>query len=279
MGQKPRDFVERNALRSWLAIARDWAAIAATIALSLQLDSWLFYPFAAWIIGSFQFALSEALQHEASHYNLFKTRAWNDRLEIFYGLPFFRTVEQLRREHVIHHTRLGKPEDHIVADYTALGLYKPNVNLFWIWFVKPILGFAGYYYCSALSLRPLKEGRKIIAFWIVVLGSCAAFGVLHLLLLYWLIPFFWACQSFLYWSEITDHYRTKTGIRSNLGRIRNLLHHNNGYHYTHHHYPTIPWYRLPAAEHALCPDQGDICYGFFDTYRDLVRHPLAAEPT
>jgi fatty acid desaturase len=274
---KPKDFVERSDFRGFLAIARDWAAITSIIALALQLDSWLFYPLAVWLIGCFQFALSEALLHEASHHNLFRRRAWNDRLEVLYGLPFFQTVEQMRSEHVIHHTRLGKPGDQLVADYEAIGLNARDANVFWLWFVKPILGFAGWYYCRALSLRPWREGRKIFVFWLVILVAFAAFGILHLLVLYWLIPFVWACQSFLYWSEITDHYRTETGIRSNLSRLKNMLHHNNGYHYTHHHYPTIPWYRLPRASAALCPGEGDVSRSFLDTYRALVKAPAHAD--
>ncbi|ATB40900.1 fatty acid desaturase [Cystobacter fuscus] len=269
MSSTPQQFVQRSNLRGFLAIGRDWAAIAAVITVALWLDRWYLYPVAAWLIGAFQFALSEALLHEASHYNLFRKRSWNDRLEFLYGLPFFCTVAQMRAEHLVHHRRLGMPEDQLVADYRALGLDRPGVNMFWIWFVRPVLGFAGAYYCGVLSLRPWKEGRKIVAFWAVVLLICAALGVLHLLVLYWLIPFFWSCQSYLYWSEITDHYRTRTGIRSNLSPITNFLHHNNGFHYTHHHYPTIPWYLLPKATEALFPGQGDICHGFLDTYRSL----------
>lgn len=267
--KNPKDFVERSNLRGILVLAGDWGAIGLTIAFSLWLDSWFFYPIAVWLIGSFQFALAEALLHEASHYNLFRQRSWNDRAEIFCGLPFFCTMEQMRREHMVHHTRLGQPEDHNQGDYQAMGLFRPRVNLFWIWFLRPVLGYAGFYYVRSLSLRPWQEGRKLVAFWAVALAVFAAFGVLHLLLLYWLIPFGWACMSFLYWSEITDHYRTVTGIRSNVGWLNNLLHHNNGFHFTHHHYPTIPWYRLPQATRALTPGQGDISHGFFDTYRSL----------
>lgn len=265
----PKEFVERSNLRGFLAIGRNWMAIAAVIAFSLWADNWIVYLVSVWVIGSFQFALSEALLHEASHYNLFRTRAWNDRLEILYGLPFFLTVTSFREEHRIHHSRLGQTEDHLVGDYEAFGLYKPNVNIFWIWFIKPVLGFAGFYYSKSRGPRIWKEERAVVAFWAVVLVGCTALGIPHLLVLYWFIPFFWSCRSYLYWSEITDHYRSKAGTRSNVSRVNNFFHHNNGYHYTHHSYPTIPWYRLPKASRALHLEEGDVSHGFLDTYRLL----------
>jgi fatty acid desaturase len=214
------------------------------------------------------------LLHEASHYSLFPRRSWNNLAEIAIGLPFYRTCQQFRQEHKVHHASLGKCSDPLTSDYEAHGLFNPNVNITWIWFFKPVLGYAGYYYCRALSLRPWAEGRKIVAFWVIVFSLLVYVGALKFLFLYWLVPFYWCCMSFLYWSEITDHYRAPTGIRSNLSRLKNLLHHNNGYHYVHHHYPAIPWYRLPEAMRALSPEGGDACISFVDTYRALRRRPV-----
>lgn len=272
---KPKDFVKRSNLRGALAISRDWLAIAALIAVSIKANHIVIYLISIWLIGSFQFALSEALLHEASHYNLFKTRKLNDWLEFFYGLPCLRTVEQLRLEHTVHHQFLGQPEDHIFGDYEAFGLYRSNLNLRWVWFIRPVLGYAGYYYARTLTLKPWRSGLKIGLFWTVVLPVFIYFDWLHLLVLYWLIPLFWSCYSHLYWSEITDHFRTRTGIRSNLGWFNNFMHHNNGYHFTHHTYASIPWYMLPAATRALCPDEGDVSHGFIGIYRSIKSGPTS----
>ncbi|MGA7315908.1 MAG: fatty acid desaturase [Silvibacterium sp.] len=269
----PRNFVRRSNLRGFLAIARDWLAIAALIYIGIRVHRWLLYPILAWLIGTFQFALSESLLHEASHWNLFQTRRWNDSLDFLFGLPFFRTTEQLRLEHKIHHRFLGEPQDALHLDYEKMGLYRPNVNLVWVWFCRPLLGYAGVHYALALTLKPIKDGMKIIVFWIAVLSLCAYLHWLRELALYWLVPLLWSCYSNLYWSEITDHYRASTGIRSNFNPWSNFLHHNNGYHFTHHTYASIPWYLLPAATRALCADRGDICRGFFDVYRSIRSGP------
>jgi fatty acid desaturase len=267
--RKPKDFVKRSNIRGGLAIAQDWLAIVVLIYSSIRIHSWLLYPLAAWLIGTFQFALSESLLHEAAHYNLFKVRRWNDALDLFYGLPLFYTTQQFRLEHMIHHRFLGKPEDNLLADYEAMGLFHPGINLFWIWFCRPLLGYAGYHYALAFTLKPLRSGIRMIAFWGIVLGVFACLHQLEVLVLYWFIPLLWSCYSQLYWSEIADHYRTQTGVRSNFSRWTNFLHHNNGYHFTHHTYASIPWYMLPEATRALCPGQGDVCYGFLDIYHSI----------
>ena len=71
-----------------------------------------------------------------------------------------------------------------VEDCDLLG---PEVNIAWIWFFKPVLGYAGCYYGGSASIRPWREGRRIVAFWgVVLLPAVVYIGALKLLVLYWL---------------------------------------------------------------------------------------------
>ncbi|MFT5162109.1 MAG: fatty acid desaturase [Alteromonadaceae bacterium] len=273
---KIKQLMNPNALRSVMAILRDWVIILAVIGLSIKLDHWAVYLVAVWIIGAFQFALGEALLHEASHHNLFKTRWLNYAGELFYGLPFGQTVNQFQAEHMLHHTRLGSLEDHLVQECAELGWFEPQVNAFWLWFIKPLAGIVGLYYLSSMTFKPWREGAKIMIFWVIVCAIFYTLDSLMLLLLYWVIPFVWASSSFLYWSEVEDHINTRTGTRSNLSQGFNWITHNNGYHHLHHRYPNIPWHNLAVGYAQYLPGQGDISQGFFDTYQQL-REPLPAD--
>jgi fatty acid desaturase len=262
--------------RGWLSLAailRDWAAIVGTAVLSLYVDHWAFYLAAVWVIGLFQFALGEGMLHEAAHYNLFKSRRLNHLGEIFYGLPFFCTVAQYQPEHRVHHAKLGDAEDKLVGEYRRFGLYGNKVNAAWLWFGKPVLGFP-IYYVSLVTLRPWTEGVKIVAFWAVALATFYRFDLLHVLLLYWIVPLLWSNYAFVYWSEVENHYNTSSGTRTNVSRLYNLLTHNGGYHAVHHKYPSIPWFHLRAAHERFFPDCKDVSRGFLDTYRQL-RRPLS----
>jgi fatty acid desaturase len=273
---RAREFVVRSTPRALLALGRDWGAIVLIAWLSEALHNPLAYVAAAWAIGLFQFALGEAMLHEASHYNLFPARRWNVWLESLYALPFLRTISQFQAEHNLHHRRLGSPEDHLNEDYYEYGVTRPPQKWFWLWFLKPATGYAGWFYLRTLSPRPWRSGVRVAAFWTVAAGAFWATGSLRLLVLYWLVPFFWCFASFLYWSEIQDHCNTASGTRSNLSPLTNLLTHNNGYHYIHHLFPAIPWYRLPEAYAALCPGEGDVSHGFLDTYRQIRGAPAEA---
>jgi len=270
MGPKPQDFIERNNLRGFLVLFLDWGAVCGVIAISIWLDNWIVYLISVWAIGSFQYSIGEVLLHEASHYNLFKTKKLNDYLEFLYAVPFFVDMHQYRFWHMAHHYKMNTEEDHLVEDYELHGLNKHQRNMFWLWFIKPVIGHAGYFYLRfVIELNPLKSAAKFLGFWVSVFLACWYFEILDILILYWFVPFLWSFASFYYWSEVGEHYNTKSGTRSNLGFLKNFFHHNAGYHYIHHAYPTIPWYRLPKAHKALCRKETDISRGFFDTYKQM----------
>ena len=70
----PKEFIERNTLRGLRAVCRDWLVIAGAISLSIYIEHWAVWVASVWVIGIMQFALAEAVLHEASHYNLFRSR-------------------------------------------------------------------------------------------------------------------------------------------------------------------------------------------------------------
>jgi len=270
LNANPQEFVRRNTLRGVLALSRNWAIIFVTAAISIWANNIFVYLISVWIIGIFQYAIGEVLLHEASHYNLFRNKKLNDYLEIFYSLPFFVTISQYRAYHLDHHYKMNTEADHLVEDYEILGLKKEEKNMFWIWFIKPILGYAGYFYVRhVIELNPLKSAIQMMLFWIPVFAIFIYLGRIDILLLYWFVPFLWSFSSLFYWSEIAEHYNTKYGTRSDLGFWKNFILHNAGHHNVHHNYPTIPWYLLPKAHKALCPNEGDVSYGFIDTYKKL----------
>jgi len=271
MKSTPQDFVERSNVRGFLAIFRDWAIIFSAAGISIWLDNVFVYVLSAIMIGCMQFSLGEALLHEATHQNLFKNKKWNTRFEFLFAYPVLVSIAQYEPEHLDHHNYQDTERDHIPRDYEYYGLNKPNKNLFWIWFAKPILGFSGYFYTRfVICLKPGKGALKILSLWIPVLGIFIYFDALPILLWYWVVPMFVIFPCFIYWSEIADHYNTKSGSRTRTGKVLNFLHHNNGYHHVHHTYPTIPWYNLPEANKILCPKDVDVSTSIVDTFRQLI---------
>jgi fatty acid desaturase len=272
----PENLAAQDALRSWLAIGRNWSLVFGLVALAEWADRWWWTGLCVLGIGTLQFALGEALLHEASHYNLFRSRIWNDRLEVLYALPFLTTMDAYRAEHLQHHGRLGKGNDHIVLDYGYHGLTADSSQAAWVWFGKPASGLAALEHLRYLWNRNTAGAwLKLAIFWVPMSAICAAAGLLSDLLLYWFLPLFAIFAPLLHWSEIADHYRTRTGTRSRTSRLHNLLWHNNGYHAIHHRFPRIPFHNLARAHRALGGDRWDCARGWWSVWRQISR---PAEP-
>lgn len=248
-----KQFVERSNLQGALAVTRDWAFVLGAAALAEWADHWAATALAVVWIAWVQLAIGEALLHEASHRNLFATRRLNDGLEFLYGLPFFTTVEAWRVEHLAHHAKLGKDGDHIVEDYEHYGL-RDGANIWWVLLGRPLVGLVAVdYVVSLFAINDRSAWLRVAGFWTVVAAGLAAAGGLDELALYWLLPQLFGFSTWLYWSEVTDHFRTRQGTRSRTGRLNNWMAHNNGFHALHHTYASIPFYRLPEAHAALMP--------------------------
>lgn len=268
-----KKFLVRNNMKAVLALCRDWGCITMIVILNISYPSVYLYIISVWVIGAFQFALGEAMMHEAAHHNLFSRKWLNYGLEFLYGYPFFRTVQHFRQEHFVHHNRLGTERDHLTRDYRNFGLLGKRPRLFFSWFVKPIIGYAALYYIRTMQLNLLKRGTwKIAVFWVLIVAIFFVFADPLWIVKFWLVPLLWSSYSYLYWSEITDHYNTTSGTRSNINPIYNFLTHNNGYHYIHHKYPTIPWFNLKKSYHELAPNEGDVSKGFWQTFSQISRN-------
>lgn len=263
----------KNNWRSGVSIFLDWIFIFFIIYIAKVINSLVFDIVAIWLIGLKQYALGEVFVHEASHNNLFKNKKLNTQLQFLFAYPFLTSVEEYRKYHIPHHTSLGDTNVDPLCDiYKKHGLNKKNPNLFYIWFLRPLLGIYSYEFFMNKIHKKDWENYKytLIAYGIVI---CFLFfqGKLTDFLFYWAIPYVWCFPSFYCWQEIEDHYNAQEIARTNTGRIRNWMAHNTGYHFPHHMCPGIPWYNLPQAHVLFFSNSKDVTTGFFDTYQKIRR--------
>jgi len=257
---------------SW-PVGRDWFLVFGLICVATRADAWWVTLPCVISIGLVQYAIGEALLHEASHYHLFRgDRRWNDFWGALCALPFFTTLRDWRAEHLQHHRRFGTVDDHIVQDYAAHRLTGPSPHIGWVWFGKPLLGLTIFRHLHGLGeINSAGGWMKIAAFWIPVLTVCRFQHLLAELALYWFVPQLTVFATLLHWSEIGDHYRTRNGSRSRTGRFHNWLFHNNGYHAVHHRFPAVPFTELASVHGAPGPVSSDVTRGWWGVWRQISR--------
>jgi fatty acid desaturase len=256
-----------------LALGRDWFLVFGLIFVATRADAWWVTLPSVISIGLVQFAIGEALLHEASHSILVRgDRRWNEWWGALCALPFFTTLRDWRAEHLQHHRRFGTADDHIAQDYAVHRLTGPSPPIGWVWFGKPFLGLTFLRHVRGLGeINSTGGWMKVAAFWIPILTICWLQQLLVELTLYWLIPQFTVFATLLHWSEIGDHYRTRSGSRSRTGRLHNWLFHNNGYHAVHHRFPALPFTKLASAHRALGETQADVTRGWWGVWRQISR--------
>lgn len=268
--------------RGWLSlglIALEWAVVVGLAALGELIPRpWSIpaYGLIAFLIGGRMISLAEVIGHDSVHHNLFQNRGLHRRLDFLWFLPLFDTWDAYRENHERHHAYLLSPRDPAYQDYERWGLLRPNVNWFYVWFIRPFLFFDTVYMLRSIVAGLWTDAayrRRILAFWVPVTAAFAWFGALDLLFWYWLLPLFWAYPAILFWSETGEHFRTPVGdSRNTFGLLEYCMisPHYDRYHAVHHRYPRIPWFRLKQATELLAgPGDASKSTGFFDLYRQM----------
>lgn len=258
--------------RGIFAITRDWMMMMSLIVIGVYIDNIWLMILLSWPIGMFQYALGEVLVHEASHYNLFRTRSLHGRLEFLYARPFLRTVNGYRAEHLPHHAKFGSADDPIEISYHEMGLFQPETSIFYLWFVYPMIGGPTYQFLVGLltDVEYLKRNTIPLLVYCALGVVTAMNGILFEYLVMWIFPLVYWFRAFEHWQEMTDHFATRGHTRSNVSYLGNLIAHNGGYHHAHHCSPKTPWFALKNLQHGKLAECPDITHGFFDTYKHMI---------
>jgi fatty acid desaturase len=276
----------RSTGRAIATVAGQYALIALTIFVVEASANWgLFYPLAILIIGTRQYALGESMAHEASHSHLSGSRVINEGLGFATTWPFFYTLSGYRRFHnkEHHNVPLDSSNNSIYEDYEDWGLPPAENPLtadqaVWHLVIKPLSGIISFRHLIKTIEdwywdSDLVENTLMLVLWAVALALVIHFGYVMELLAYWIVPWLTVMAVLNFWSEVGDHYRvTDAATRSDLNWFVNtFISHNIGYHALHHHYPKIPWFRLPEAHRALRDDITEqISTGYLTTLRQII---------
>lgn len=258
--------------RTWLALAVDWAVVAAAVAVSEYFGNVWVYLLAVAVIAGRMHAFG-VLVHEAAHYRFMKDRQVSDRvMDVFAAWPVLATVDGYRQNHLAHHqhTNTEKDPDWMVKLGTTAFTFPQKVR-------QAILRLAGYV-VAINSVRDIlhvlprisKNGRASksyklarLAFYLACTVLFTALGIWKGVLMYWIVPFLTLFFMFLYIRSVAEHFGDMD-YEEELGSTRTVMPHfwerwffaphNINCHLEHHLYPGVPFYNLPKLHRALMRD-------------------------
>jgi fatty acid desaturase len=260
--------------RAAAAIASEWLAICAAIAICSWRSHWALDIVGVVFVGARQHALL-VLAHDASHFRLFSRRWANEWLgNLLLAWPLFVTVEGFRHFHGRHHRFLATEQDGnrvLWSTHTPEGALsrewtypKSPLQLAWtvlrrsllwtgvLWVLRGLVG--GFWYAES-RVNSLARGVFLLA----LAAAFTLFGAWKFVLLYWFLPYCTWHVAIQYVRLICEHSNTHAPAPYHLTRTTLptllesmfVLPRNIGYHLAHHWYPSVPFYRLPELHAAL----------------------------
>lgn len=247
-----------------------WLLILGCIQASIVSNSLFLQLLLFILIGCLQNGLISWI-HEASHWNLHRNKRINDLIADFVLCgPTGVSVDQYRWHHGNHHRYLGDPQKEIeLAAWTCIRGWKLFFEV-----AKYLLGF----YALNIILRrkrfsgpdsnfPPPPAKSVTAWCGFILGNlalllmCSLQGKWYLYFLMWVAPLFTIALLISSFRTLVEHQngseicKTKLVKMSPVTRIfqcsqlERFLIAPVGfyYHYEHHLYPCIPYYKLADA--------------------------------
>ncbi len=193
--------------------------------------------------------------HDAAHGTLCPARpAWNHRLGaiallIYALLPYRRFA----RNHLRHHVSTATPSDpdFYAGDNTAHA-GQPQPLVLWYW----------------QFMRRYLDARQILVLlcWLTAIFHTLRLGfhvAIASLLLAWVLPMLFSSWQLFFFGTYLPHRLLPSGYPDDRRTHRSrwpvwasfLACYHFSYHWEHHAYPQLPWFRLPQARDRACSNR------------------------
>lgn len=205
------------------------------------------------------------LTHEASHYNMFRSRFFDRWLGFLMGAPVFISHTAYRVAHVDHHRYTREQRD--PDEFNNVTKHRLLLSIFFYsWLV---IGTPVYLFHVAITAMirgswrdrfdVLTEYALLVLLFGGVYKLLVYYGRTDLIVHCWALPMITAMvfANVRSWAEHTmtipgDSYTRTRTVTSN--KVVSLLMCNLNYHLEHHLLQSIPWYNMPKM-HALLQEE------------------------
>jgi len=260
-----RAFHTKTAARHLVVAVRQFAILGlGTWALIAITNPLVWVPLA--FVQGFTVFNFTVLLHEVVHHTIFdRRREGAERLlGWLYAIPSGISASQFTRWHLDHHAELGSDEDDPKRHHLS-----PKINARWykLLYCSPAL-FPIYFraarkegasYPPALQQRIASERRVSIAAHLAALAAIWTLAGAGAAARAYLVPVFFIFPIAFTLNRLGQHYDIDPTDPAKWGTLMrghwfwDFAFLNSNYHLEHHYFTGVPFYRLPALQHALEP--------------------------
>lgn len=278
------DLCKRGRFEGPLDLLRDYAAVAATVAVGIMAANPVVSCACVLYVGVRQRHLSN-LTHECIHTKLTRSPRANRVLGHLLTLTLGEPFTPYKRSHRVHHAKLGSPEDPMLRSYLTRNAHcpQPNKTAFIVHvIIKNAIWELPRYGFLTLAAKSSEESWRAAgarwASWSAAAIAAAALGHLATFGLYWALPLIVVRPIITWLTDLGNHAGLieaddplmQTRGWTSHALTRHLLggHNDDMYHPIHHWFPNIGWRQLPEAEAILraeFPRWNEVpwCSGYF----------------
>ncbi|MCP1118520.1 fatty acid desaturase family protein [Robbsia andropogonis] len=235
------------------------------------------------VLTGVMFAHGVELQHQALHYQGFKSKKWNAFFGILLGLPMLVSFHEYQDSHLRHHKLLGTSENKEFFDYGDQYGGRSTASVF-LWIIR--LGMIKHYWKFFVTIVNIvfsksneKNSKAIRMDYMCMVLAIALLSALSLVCHSTLIIWSWLAPLMLVAAPVhaliempehyrcdltsTDPYRNTRSITSNA--FMTWLTNGNNFHVEHHMMPALSMDRLHDLHSSIEPK----IHYYHRTYRDF----------
>ena len=278
----PVELRRTNAWRGVADLALVWTAIAVLVSLAGAVRHPVAFLAAVVLIGGLQNNLA-SLTHHATHFNLHPSRSVNDWLaRLFLAAPLGSLFSVVRSEHWAHHARLGAADDpeRFYYDLDLHGRRVPGRLRIWVlelfagWVLLPAVrrfltgsragtpAAAGPREPAETRFARVEVALLVVAQLAIALGWWELTGAWWGYLALWVLPLVTVGAALTALRATLEHADPRRPPHLLLSFVSNPVERffvgpfNFNYHYEHHRFMMVPYYRMARVRRLLL-DAGD----------------------
>ena len=248
------------------AVVFDAVVIAAAMVASELWWSPLVYALAVMVIGGRLMGVFSIGMHDGAHRLLARDRRRNDRLARLLSAPaLIVDLLEYREQHFAHHRHVNTAADPDLAEYQRW-YAAPPWRRAWrliaaLLGLRVVLALVGVVRTGAWPHRVLAVAIPAV----LIAGVALAVAPLRLVALYWVVPLTTWMMFVNLLRAVAEHYPPGTAARphdrpavfltrdvqSTWFDAAFVVTRNVNYHLTHHLFPSVPFFRLPALHREI----------------------------